>query len=78
MENLIIRNEYVAVIPIDISITILRSDKSFELIKDSKIESFEKNPDIKGVPNRVILEIIMIEDSKGLVRFIIPMWRISW
>lgn len=78
MVNFIIRKEYVAVIPMEISIITLRNDKSLELIIYSKIESFEKNPDIKGIPKSVILEIIITVDKRGVILVITPMWRMSW
>jgi len=41
IESLNIRIEYIAVIPMDIIIIIVRSDRSLELIICSMIESFE-------------------------------------
>lgn len=65
LDNKDIRIEYDAVIPID---KIIRSNNSvliFDLNIFSIIISFEKNPDMKGIPIRAILLIPKIVRVKG-------------
>lgn len=73
-----IRIVYEAVIPIDrvirMSIVMLILD---EIIL-SIIESFEKNPDMKGIPIKAILFTPKIDKVRGRWDRLIPIIRISW
>jgi len=44
----------------------------------SIIISFEKNPDINGIPINAILEILIIDCINGNFILFIPIFRISW
>ena len=73
-----IRIEYAAVIPIEDSITIDNIRFKFDEIIFSIIMSFEKNPDMKGIPIRAILLIPKIDKERGWLMKLIPIIRISW
>lgn len=73
-----IRNEYVAVIPIEITISEVSKDSNFNEINLSIIASFEKNPDMNGIPIKANLVIPKIEGVSGELIILIPIVRISW
>lgn len=50
----------------------------FDEIIFSIIESFEKNPDINGIPIKDIFEIPIMDIVTGEFFIIDPMCRISW
>lgn len=78
LENVDIRIEYEAVIPIDKVINININILKFDEIIFSKIISFEKNPDINGIPIRAILFTPKIDKIIGKFIKFIPIIRISW
>lgn len=78
LEKLDIRIEYLAVNPIDIIIKIDNKLLILDEIIFSMITSFEKNPDINGIPIRAILVIPRVEIIKGLYIKFDLIIRISW
>lgn len=48
------------------------------MINDSIIASFEKNPDMNGIPINAIDDKPRIDIGIGNEENIDPMWRISW
>lgn len=76
--NFISRIEYAAVIPRDIIIINDKKETIFELIIFSMIESFEKNPDMKGIPISVMFEIAIIVKRLGEEYFVKFIIRMSW
>lgn len=76
--NIVVRREYVTVIPTDEIIKIDINWMKCDFIIISKIISLEKNPDINGSPIRAIIEIPRDEDTIGEFFIIDPIDRISW
>lgn len=72
------RNEYMVVIAIDIIIRREIYMVRFEYIIFSIIESFEKNPDINGIPIKDRFDILKMHKVMGQLYNIDPIWRISW
>lgn len=64
-ENRVIRMEYDAVIPMESTIIIDKIKFRLEVSINSIITSFEKKPDINGIPIRAILLIPRIDNIKG-------------
>lgn len=75
---LIIRKEYIDVMEID---KIIKREIKIVILDEiifSIIESFEKNPDINGIPINDKFEIPNILRVAGYNLNIDPIWRISW
>lgn len=64
-ENKVMRMEYDAVIPIDNIIKVDRVKFKLDIIINSIITSFEKNPDMNGIPISAILLIPRMDNIKG-------------
>lgn len=64
-EKRVIRMEYDAVIPIDIIIKMDKVKFKLEVNINSMMTSFEKNPDMNGIPIRAILLIPRIDIIRG-------------
>lgn len=77
-DRMAIRIEYTMVNPIEIIIRIVSIHSNFEEIIFSIIISFEKNPDMKGIPIRDMEVIPITEDMRGIIIEFIPIIRISW
>lgn len=78
LEISVIRIEYSAVNPTDVIISIDKIHSSFDDIIFSIIISFEKNPDMKGIPINDILVIPNTVCVSGIDEEFIPIIRISW
>lgn len=78
LENKDIRIEYEAVIPIDIIIIMDKIDSILLEIIFSIIASFEKNPDIKGIPISAMFVIPIIDKVSGVWLKLILIIRMSW
>lgn len=78
LDNIDIRNEYDAVIPIDKIISINIRELKLEKIIFSKIISFEKNPDMNGIPIKANLFTPKIDKIIGKLMKLSPIIRISW
>lgn len=73
-----IRIVYDDVIPIDIIIISDSIEFVFDIIIVSIIVSFEKNPDVKGIPINIILDNPIIVGIMGDVLIFISIIRMSW
>lgn len=76
--SFIVRIEYVAVIPIEEIIKIDKICVNIDFIIISIIISFEKNPDINGIPIKAIIERPITEAIIGEFFIMLPICRISW
>lgn len=77
-DSIDMRIEYDIVIPIEEIIINVNRDSIFNLISFSIIVSFEKNPDINGIPIKDILVKPSVVEVNGILNEFIPIIRISW
>lgn len=77
-DSFIIRNEYEAVIPIEIIINNVKMHFNFIEIIFSMIISLDINPDVKGRPINAVFVIPNVDEIKGVFDGFIFIIRMSW